>query len=86
LECCLFVLQNVIERVGAPQDSGVPQVGIDIHTHTVTPYKLRDQFYLVDFPGSNGTEKYADAWVQFTELPSSCILLLDFKVRSQITM
>lgn len=72
-------IKKAIKSVGAVQHSGMPQTGMDSHTKKVKPYKLQDQFYLVDFPGSNGVEEYADAWVQFTTLPSSCILLLQFK-------
>lgn len=57
----------------------LPEVGTMVHTTVVKPYKLNDSLWLVDFPGSNGVGVYADEWKQFTSLPSSCILLLDFK-------
>lgn len=72
-----FIKKLLGEEPGAK----VPNIGNDVHTETVTPYQLNssEKLWLVDFPGLNGTEAYADAFKQFTSLPSSCILFLDFK-------
>lgn len=76
----MFVLQKAIRRFGEDPSGEVPEVGFKCHTKSVRPYKLKGSLYLVDFPGSDGTENYAKSWKQFTSLPSSCILLLEFKV------
>ena len=76
----MFVLQKAIRRFGKNPSGDVPEVGMRCHTTTVRPYKLNDSLYLVDFPGSDGTENYAKGWKQFTSLSTSCILLLEFKV------
>ena len=40
----------------------MPEVGFTKHTKTEKAYKLKHdlKLYLVDFPGGNGTEDYAD--------------------------
>ncbi|KAG0577126.1 hypothetical protein KC19_5G132800 [Ceratodon purpureus] len=78
-------IKKAIEQYGQKDDDdlqkALPKVGItrECHTTVVRPYKLKDKLWIVDFPGGNGTEAYADAWTQFAALPSSCILMLDFK-------
>jgi hypothetical protein len=44
----------------------------------VEPYKLADSVWLVDFPGRDGLQGNAEKWIQFKELPNSCILVLQF--------
>jgi hypothetical protein len=44
----------------------------------VEPYKLADSVWLVDFPGRDGLQGNAERWIQFKELPNSCILVLQF--------
>jgi len=78
----MFAVQKAIRKFGENPSGDVPEVGFKYHTTIVRPYKLKGSLYLVDFPGSDGTENYAEAWKQFTSLPSSCILLLEFKVCS----
>ncbi|CAK9863589.1 unnamed protein product [Sphagnum jensenii] len=74
-------LQKAVQLNHRPPHATVPETGLGhgCHTTTVKPYKFEESLWLVDFPGGNGTEDYADQWHYFTALPSFAILLLDFK-------
>lgn len=57
------------------------EVGIDVHTTEVKPYKLDNGLILVDFPGSNGVSGHFDrCFAAFTAMPSIIVLLLNFEV------
>ncbi|KAG0577129.1 hypothetical protein KC19_5G133100 [Ceratodon purpureus] len=70
-------IKLVLEKYN--QNSTVPKTGIDIHTSSVQPYKVEGRFWIVDFPGIDTVENYADSWERFTALPSSSILLLEYE-------
>lgn len=77
-------VQRVLERHGSPDAKSpekLPQTGIRDHAKIAAPYMLNSSLWLVDFPGGNGSEHYADMWKQHTALSTSAILFLDFMVR-----
>jgi hypothetical protein len=55
-------------------------VGLFTHTKIPQLYEVDKNVWLVDFPGSNGMENYADYWLHFSALPSVVLLLLEFTV------
>ena len=57
-----------------------PEEEFNIHTREVTPYKLKNDMILLDFPGINGAGEYAIWWEEYTALPSLVVLLLNFDV------
>ncbi|KAG0599206.1 hypothetical protein M758_12G135500, partial [Ceratodon purpureus] len=74
-------IQEVLKGEGdRPNYESLPAEGVDIHTQDVTSYKLKSGMILVDFPGINGAEKYANWWQKYTALPTLVVLLLNFQV------
>jgi hypothetical protein len=43
----------------------LPEVGLFTHTKIPQLYKVDKNVWLVDFPGSNGIENYADYFLHF---------------------
>jgi hypothetical protein len=70
-------IKKALESFG-PQNPRLPGCGRSFHTSVVEPYKLADSVWLVDFPGRDGLQGNAERWIQFKELPNSCILVLQF--------
>jgi hypothetical protein len=58
----------------------LPEVGLFTHTKIPQLYEVDKNVWLVDFPGSNGIENYADYWLHFSALPNVVLLLLEFTV------
>ncbi|KAG0602023.1 hypothetical protein M758_11G155500 [Ceratodon purpureus] len=56
----------------------LPDVGGEVHTSKVNSYKAENGMFLVDYPGSNGAEEYADWWRQYLHLPTLVVLILAF--------
>ncbi|KAG0605584.1 hypothetical protein M758_9G070700 [Ceratodon purpureus] len=71
-------IKKALKEFGPP-GAPSPDTGFGTHTKIVRPYMLKSSLWLVDFPGGNGTERYADMWKQFTALSSSAVLFLDFQ-------
>ncbi|KAG0599207.1 hypothetical protein M758_12G135600 [Ceratodon purpureus] len=76
-------IQALLEE-GRPRHDGEkplqeePEEEFNIHTREVTPYKLKNDMILLDFPGINGAGEYAIWWEEYTALPSLVVLLLNF--------
>jgi hypothetical protein len=62
----------------------LPQVGMGKDDHTKIPqlYKAENNLWLVDFPGANSIQEYANYWQHFSALPSFVVLLLQFGVHT----
>jgi hypothetical protein len=63
-----------------PSRLETPEPSASEHTKQPKPYKGKDELWLVDFPGTNGTEDYAVYWNQYTALPSFIVFLFDYNV------
>ncbi|CAM6037072.1 unnamed protein product [Sphagnum compactum] len=71
-------IMKALDRFGPRNPPRLPRCGRSFHTSIVEPYKLADSVWLVDFPGRDGLQGNAEKWIQFKELPNSCILVLQF--------
>lgn len=76
-------MQRVLRKSG-PSGARLPETGIRTHTKVAAPYMVKNSLWLVDFPGGDGVEHYADMWKQFSALSTSAILFLDFKVKLRL--
>lgn len=56
-------------------------VGFTIHTTAATPYRFRDDIFVVDFPGTDGGGNRAHLskiWEEYENVADLCVVVLNF--------